>query len=69
MAGWIGYVGRLYLNKVKQEAKPTEKEIIIDVPAATKIIWQGATWPVQVVAELRANTLTEKAENITVSPR
>lgn len=51
------------------EAKPTEKEIIIDVPAALKFAWQGATWPVQVVAELRANTLTEKEENITVSPR
>jgi photosystem I subunit 3 len=62
-------VGRLYLNKVKTEAKPTEKEIIIDVPAALRLTWQGATWPVQVVAELKANTLTEKAENITVSPR
>jgi len=69
VAGWIGYVGRLYLNAVRSEAKPTEKEIIIDVPQAIKFAWQGATWPVQVVAELRANTLTEKAENITVSPR
>uniref|UniRef100_UPI003003A6C0 Photosystem I reaction center subunit III PsaF n=1 Tax=Coelastrella TaxID=75800 RepID=UPI003003A6C0 len=69
VAGWIGYVGRLYLNMVKGEAKPTEKEIIIDVPAALRLTWQGATWPVQVVAELRANTLTEKAENITISPR
>jgi photosystem I subunit 3 len=69
VAGWIGYVGRLYLNKIRGEAKPTEKEIIIDVPAALRIIWQGATWPVQVVAELKAGTLTEKAENITVSPR
>lgn len=39
------------------------------MPAALKFAWQGATWPVQVVAELKANTLTEKAENITVSPR
>jgi photosystem I subunit 3 len=69
VAGWIGYVGRLYLNAVRSEAKPTEKEIIIDVPAALKFAWQGATWPVQVVAELRANTLTEREENITVSPR
>lgn len=69
IAGWIGYVGRLYLNKVRGEAKPTEKEIIIDVPEALKLTWQGATWPVQVVAELKANTLTERAENITVSPR
>jgi hypothetical protein len=48
VAGWIGYVGRLYLNAVRKEAKPTEKEIIIDVPAALRFAWQGATWPVQV---------------------
>jgi len=57
------------LYPTHSEAKPTEKEIIIDVPQALKFAWQGATWPVQVVAELRANTLTEKEENITVSPR
>lgn len=51
------------------EAKPTEKEIIIDVPQAIKFAWQGATWPVQVVQELKAGTLTESESNITVSPR
>jgi photosystem I subunit 3 len=69
VAGWIGYVGRLYLNAVRSEAKPTEKEIIIDVPQAIKFAWQGATWPVQVVQELKAGTLTESESNITVSPR
>lgn len=69
VAGWIGYVGRIYLNKIRTEPKPTEKEIIIDVPAALRIIWQGLTWPVAVVAELKAGTLTEKDQNITVSPR
>jgi hypothetical protein len=69
VAGWIGYVGRQYLNKVKGEAKPTEKEIIIDVPAALKMSAEGFGWPLRVVNELRAGTLTEKAENITISPR
>lgn len=69
VAGWIGYVGRQYLNMVRGEAKPTEKEIIIDVPAALKLSVEGATWPLRVVSELRAGTLTEKEENITVSPR
>lgn len=69
VAGWIGYVGRNYLNLVKANAKPTEREIIIDVPLALKLAGQGAAWPVRVVSELRAGTLTERAENITVSPR
>lgn len=69
IAGWIGYAGRTYLNLVKQGGKAQEKEYIIDVPTAIRIAFQGAGWPVQVVQELRAGTLTERAENITVSPR
>lgn len=69
VAGWIGYVGRNYLNAVKSRAKPTDAEIIIDVPMALKMAFQGAAWPAQVVEELKAKTLTERDENITVSPR
>ncbi len=69
VAGWIGYVGREYLNVVKGEKKPEEKEIIIDVPLALSIASKGAGWPFRVITELREGTLTEKAENITVSPR
>lgn len=69
VAGYIGYVGRQYLIQTKAGAKATEKEIIIDVPLALKLAFQGWTWPVSVVQELRNNTLTEKPENITVSPR
>lgn len=38
VAGYIGYVGRNYLNKVKASmgAKAIDKEIIIDVPLALK---------------------------------
>jgi photosystem I subunit 3 len=69
VAGWIGYVGREYLNIVAKDAKPTEKEIIIDVPLALSLAWKGAAWPARAVAELRNGTLLEKDENITVSPR
>lgn len=69
VAGYIGSVGRAYLNIVRGDKKPTEKEIIIDVPLALKLAWQGAAWPVTAIQELRAGTLTEKPENITVSPR
>lgn len=69
VAGYIGYVGRQYLQLAKSGNKPTEKEIIIDVPTAISLAANGWAWPLRVVQELRAGTLTEKAENITVSPR
>ncbi len=55
VAGYIGYVGRQYLIAVRSGDKPTDKEIIIDVPLAVRLAWQGAGWPlaaVQVTAEL-----------------
>ena len=69
VAGWIGYAGRSYIMANKETAKPTEGEIIIDVPAALKIMFSSAGWPLYAVRELQKGTLTESAENITVSPR
>jgi photosystem I subunit III len=69
VAGYIGHVGRSYVMAIKEEKKPQDKEIIIDVPMALRMAVTGFAWPVQVVAELRAGTLTNKPENITVSPR
>ncbi|KAJ9522661.1 hypothetical protein QJQ45_019735 [Haematococcus lacustris] len=96
IAGYIGHVGRQYIQLVKQGAKPTEKEIIIDVPMAIQLALNGWAWPLKTIQvcgcageqpcndpprqpasqlwtptarELREGTLTERAENITVSPR
>mmetsp|Transcript_7710 Transcript_7710/g.13314 ORF Transcript_7710/g.13314 Transcript_7710/m.13314 type:complete len:229 (+) Transcript_7710:60-746(+) len=69
VAGYIGSVGRQYIIQVKSATKPTEKEIIIDVPLALKLAFNGWAWPLATIQELRNGTLTEKAENITVSPR
>eukprot|EP01025_Chloroclados_australasicus_P043938 TRINITY_DN471_c0_g1_i6.p1 TRINITY_DN471_c0_g1~~TRINITY_DN471_c0_g1_i6.p1 ORF type:complete len:240 (+),score=18.93 TRINITY_DN471_c0_g1_i6:147-866(+) len=69
VAGYIGTVGRNYIQAVKSEKKPTEKEIIIDVPLALRLSGQGFAWPIQAIKELRNGTLTEKEENITISPR
>jgi photosystem I subunit III len=66
VAGYIGHTGRKYLAATKGKF---DKEIIIDVPLAWDLAKQGAAWPLEVVSELRAGTLTESAENITVSPR
>lgn len=69
IAGWIGWVGRAYLIDVRTSKKPTEKEIIIDVPLALRIMSKGLTWPVAALGELRNGKLVEKSSNITVSPR
>lgn len=69
VAGYIGYVGRAYIMAIKKQAKPETKEIIIDVPFALSLVRQGAGWPLATIQELRNGTLTEKDENITVSPR
>ncbi|CAI9090448.1 OLC1v1025225C1 [Oldenlandia corymbosa var. corymbosa] len=51
IAGWIGWVGRSYLIAIRGEKKPTEKEIIIDVPLANRLVWRGFIWPVAAYRE------------------
>ncbi|XP_055804592.1 photosystem I reaction center subunit III, chloroplastic-like [Solanum dulcamara] len=51
IAGWIGWVGRSYLIAVRDEKKPTMKEIIIDVPLANRLVWRGFIWPVAAYRE------------------
>ncbi|KAL9258368.1 Photosystem I reaction center subunit III, chloroplastic-like protein [Drosera capensis] len=51
IAGWIGWVGRSYLIAIRDEKKPTQKEIIIDVPLASGIIFRGFSWPVAAYRE------------------
>nr|YP_009313018.1 Photosystem I reaction center subunit III (plastocyanin-binding) [Dermonema virens]SCW21272.1 Photosystem I reaction center subunit III (plastocyanin-binding) [Dermonema virens] len=69
IAGWIGWVGRGYLQAVSTTNKPTEKEIIIDVPLALKFSASGFTWPLAAWQEFTSGNLIEAEENITVSPR
>lgn len=69
IAGWIGYAGRSYVMAIKSEKTPTEKEIIIDVPMALGLMFAAGAWPLKAFEELRNGELTEKEENITVSPR
>jgi photosystem I subunit III len=69
IAGWIGWVGRGYLRAIAKTTKPTEKEIILDVPLALKFSVSGFTWPLAAWQEFTSGDLLEKEENITVSPR
>ena len=69
IAGWIGWVGRAYLQAIKNESDTETKEIQIDLGLALPIITTGFAWPVAAVKELLSGELTAKDSEITVSPR
>ena len=69
ITGWIGWVGRGYLQAIKTDDKPTEKEIIIDVPLAMQFMVSGFLWPFSALQELTSNKLLANNDEITVSPR
>jgi len=69
VAGWIGYAGRSYINENAKASKPTEGEIIIDVPKALGLMFQAGAWPLLAGRELKNGTLTVPESEITVSPR
>lgn len=69
ITGWIGWVGRSYLQTVKNASDPEMKEIIIDVPLAIGKMLTGFTWPLAAVGELLSGKLTAKEDEIPVSPR
>ncbi|KAG6782959.1 hypothetical protein POTOM_012386 [Populus tomentosa] len=60
IAGWIGWVGRSYLIAISDEKKPAMKEIIIDVPLATSLVFRGFSWPVSAYRELVNGDLVVK---------
>ncbi|HCV29602.1 MAG TPA: Photosystem I reaction center subunit III [Microcoleaceae bacterium UBA9251] len=69
IAGWIGWVGRSYLQAAKKSDSPEEKEIIIDVPMAVKFMLSGFLWPLAALKEITTGEMFAKDDEITVSPR
>lgn len=69
IAGWIGWVGRSYVQYARTTDKPTEKEIIIDVPVALSFVTTGFVWPLSAFKEFTSGNLIAPEEEITVSPR
>lgn len=60
IAGWIGWVGRSYLIAIRGDKKPTQKEIIIDVPLASSLVFRGFSWPIAAYRELLNGELIAK---------
>nr|YP_009732202.1 photosystem I reaction center subunit III [Gracilaria spinulosa]QHS70730.1 photosystem I reaction center subunit III [Gracilaria spinulosa] len=69
ITGWIGWVGRNYLRNISKTPKPTEKEIILDIPLALKYCLSGFTWPLAAIKELTSGELIAHNQDITISPR
>jgi photosystem I subunit III len=67
--GWIGWVGRSYLQYSKTTDKPNENEIIINVPIAIGMMASGFLWPLSAWNELVSGKLLVPGDEITVSPR
>ncbi|CAH8386122.1 unnamed protein product [Eruca vesicaria subsp. sativa] len=60
ITGWIGWVGRSYLIAISDEKKPAMKEIIIDGPVASRLIFCGFIWPVAAYRALLNGDLIAK---------
>lgn len=69
IAGWIGWVGRSYLQFTRTTDKPNENEIIINVPVALGFMSSGFLWPLCAWNELVSGKLLVPGDEITVSPR
>jgi photosystem I subunit 3 len=69
ITGWIGWVGRAYLQAIKKSGSPEEKEIIIDVPLAVQISLTGFAWPLVALKEFTTGELTAKDSEISISVR
>lgn len=69
ISGWIGWVGRKYVQAVATTKNPAESEIIINVPLAIKIMTTGYIWPISAWQELISGELVAPDSEVTVSPR
>jgi photosystem I subunit 3 len=69
ITGWIGWVGRKYLNYASATDNVFENEIIINVPAALSIMNSGFLWPVDAWKEFSSGDLLASDDDVTVSPR
>ena len=68
MVGLVGLEENIFEQLVKV-SNATEKEIIIDVPLALKIMSTGFIWPISAWQEYVSGTLLADVSEITVSPR
>jgi photosystem I subunit 3 len=69
ITGWIGWVGRKYVQYAASTENSFENEIIINVPIALTIMTSGYLWPVEAWKQFTSGDLLASEDDITVSPR
>jgi photosystem I subunit 3 len=69
ITGWIGWVGRSYIQAIKKAGNAEEKEIIIDIPLALQLVSTGFAWPLLAFKEYTSGEMFAKDNEIPVSPR
>jgi len=69
ITGWIGWVGRKYLQYANTTDNVFENEIIINVPVALSIMNSGFLWPSDAWKEFTNGDLLASDDDITFSPR
>lgn len=69
ITGWIGWVGRKYVQYAATTDNAFENEIIINVPVAISIMNSGFLWPVDAWKEFVSGDLLASDDDVTVSPR
>jgi photosystem I subunit 3 len=69
ITGWIGWVGRKYLQWTLSTENAFENEIILNLPVAISIANSGFLWPLDAWKELTSGNLIASKDDITISPR
>jgi photosystem I subunit 3 len=69
ITGWIGWVGRKYIQYAATTDNVFENEIIINVPVALAIMTSGYLWPVEAWKQFTTGDLLASDDDVTVSPR
>lgn len=69
ITGWIGWAGRAYLIAIRDDKEAEMKEVIIDVPLATKMMTVAIAWPLMAIQEYLSGKLLAKDSEIPTSPR
>jgi photosystem I subunit III len=69
IAGWIGWVGRAYLQAIKKGSEPELKEVVLDLPLAIGCMLTGFAWPLAAFGEFTTGKLLAPDSEINVSPR
>ena len=69
ITGWIGWVGRKYLQWASLSENSFDNEIILNLPVAISMANSGFLWPLDAWQELISGKLIAAKDDITVSPR